>query len=151
MDLQGRFRYRRLSRQILDNRLLGLGPIRRYAPPEGGWVRAVRESLEMSATELARLMGVTEGAVRSIERNEVSGSVQLESLQRAAAAMDCTAVIAFIPNHSLEYTARLRRVARGRPEVRPGDLLEKLMPKINIGPHRIDPDYWHSPHDWLDQ
>lgn len=151
MGAQGDFRYRRLSRQILDNRLLGLGPIGRYAVPNRGWVQTVRESLGMSATELADLMGVTEGAVRSVERNERSGTLRLESLRRAASAMDCTAVVALIPNHSLEYTVRLRRVSKRRHEVRPGDLLEELMPKFNVGPHRLDPDYELSLYDSWDQ
>lgn len=151
MAVRSQNRYIRLTRQILDNRLLGLGPIDRYAAPERGWIRTVRESLGMSAADLAGLMGVTEGAIRSIERNEQTGGVRLQSLRRAAAAMDCSTVFVLIPNHSLEYTAHLLSVAKQRPEVRPGDLLEKYMPKINAGPTELDPEYWsglYSGRDW---
>jgi len=94
------------AREALDRRLIPLGPASRYAPPRLGWIRAVRDALGMSAANLAIRMGVSGSSVRSLEDNEMSGGIRLSSLQRAAAAMDCTLVYAFIPNESLEGTVR---------------------------------------------
>jgi predicted DNA-binding mobile mystery protein A len=51
-------------------------------------------------------MGVSGASVRSLEEKEVTGGVRLSSLRRAAEAMDCTLVYAFLPNESLEETVR---------------------------------------------
>lgn len=58
----------------------------------------------MTAANLAARMGVTGPAVRSLETNEMDGGARLSSLRRAAEAMDCTFVYAFIPNSSLQQT-----------------------------------------------
>jgi len=94
------------AREALDRRLTQLGPASRYTPPRLGWIRAVRDALGMSAANLALRMGVSGATVRSFEEKEMSGGIRLSSLQRAAAAMDCTLVYAFIPNESLQGTVR---------------------------------------------
>jgi len=62
----------------------------------------------MPAAELARRLGVTHGAVLALERSEVEGAARLDSLRKAAEALDCTLVYAFIPKHGLEATVRER-------------------------------------------
>lgn len=57
----------------------------------------------MTAADLAVRMGVTGASVRSMEDTEVSGGIRLSTLRRAAEAMDCTLVYAFLPNESLEH------------------------------------------------
>ena len=96
----------RQAREALDRRLGPLGPSARYAPPRLGWIRAVRDALGMSAKDLATRLGVTGYAVRSMEDGERTGGIRLDSLRRAAEAMDCTLVYAFIPNDSLRWTVR---------------------------------------------
>lgn len=92
------------AREALDPRLASLGPPSRYAPPRLGWVRAIRDALGMTATDLATRMGVTGPAVRSLEKKEVEGGARLSSLRRAAEAMGCTLVYAFVPNSTLQQT-----------------------------------------------
>ncbi len=99
------------AREALDERLVSLGSPLRYAAPRAGWVRAIRDALGMTAADLAARMGVTGPAVRSLETKEMEGGVRLSSLRRAAEAMDCTLVYAFIPNASLQQTVE-RQVAR---------------------------------------
>ena len=92
------------SRRRLDERLAGLQPATQFATPRSGWVRAVREALGMSLAELGQRMGVTPQTVHSLERSEQAGRAQLASLRRAASALDCTLVYAFLPNSSLRET-----------------------------------------------
>jgi predicted DNA-binding mobile mystery protein A len=51
-------------------------------------------------------MGVSGASVRSLEEKEITGGVRLSSLRRAAEAMDCTLVYAFIPAAGLEETVK---------------------------------------------
>ena len=111
----------RLARRALDSRLHSLGSAATFVVPQAGWVRAIRNALGMSAAELGRRMGVSHAAVFELERSEQKGSVRLDTLRRAAEAMDCDLKYVFIPRNGLESTVRsqaeeiadkdLRRVA----------------------------------------
>lgn len=96
----------RRAREALDRRLGQMGPPPRYAPPRLGWIRATRDALGMAAADLAARMGVSGASVRSLEEKEITGGIRLSSLRRAAEAMDCTLVYAFIPKEGLEATVR---------------------------------------------
>ncbi len=102
----------RKAREVLDARLTGLQPTTQYTPPRLGWIRAVRDALGMSAADLAARMGISGASVRSLEEKETTGGIRLSSLRRAAQAMDCTLVYAFVPNESLSHTVeqQARRV-----------------------------------------
>ena len=69
--------------------------------PPKGWVRAIRDAIGMTGTQLARRLGMTAQAVVSLERSEANGKIQLDTLRRAAEAMDCVLVYALVPRSSL--------------------------------------------------
>jgi predicted DNA-binding mobile mystery protein A len=98
----------RRARLSLDVRMSRLGPPEKYTPPYTGWVRAIRDALGMSAMDLGQRMGVSGSAIGALERNERDGTARLDTLRRAASALDCTLVYAFIPNSTLEHTRRHR-------------------------------------------
>lgn len=56
----------------------------------------------MSATDLASRMELTKARVLAIERSEAAGALKLDTLSRAAEALDCTLVYAFVPKRPLE-------------------------------------------------
>lgn len=90
------------ARRRLDERFARLRPFAAEPPPHRGWVRAIRDALGMSRRELAERMGSSQATVADIERNEALGTVQLDTLRRAAEAMDCQVVYALIPTSSLD-------------------------------------------------
>jgi predicted DNA-binding mobile mystery protein A len=97
------------ARRSLDTRLERLRPAAPAAAvPVGGWVRAVRDALGMSAAELAARMGTSAAAVSKLEASERRQTARLETLHRAAAAMECDLVYALVPRQSLEATVRSR-------------------------------------------
>ena len=81
--------------------------------PNKGWIRAIRDALGMSSTELAARMGVSQQVVSEIERSERHATVKLKTLSRAANALECELVYALVPRTSLEETvcAQARRKA----------------------------------------
>ena len=101
-------RFAAQSRVRMDERLLEFGPVSRYTPPVKGWIRAVREALGMTAEQLGRRLGVKQPSVIQMEQSEAKGSIELATLRRAADALDCALVYAFVPKKSLEETVRLR-------------------------------------------
>lgn len=71
--------------------------------PHSGWIRAIREALDMSQTVLARCLGISRGSVNKLEHAEVHGGITINKLAEVAAAFDCHVVYAIVPNHkSLE-------------------------------------------------
>ena len=73
---------RNLMRKHLDRRLAQLQPVvSMAAQPQTGWIRSIRQSLGMTATQLA---------------------------QRVAEALNCRLVYAFVPKEPLEQVVRKR-------------------------------------------
>src|SRR5215475_10476459 len=96
------------SRAHLDERLKEFRPVSRFTPPLKGWIRAIRQALGMTTEQLANRLGVRQPTLHKLEQSEVQSSIELATLRRVAAALDCTLVYAFVPNQSLEETVRAR-------------------------------------------
>lgn len=92
---------RNRARERLDSKLASIKPIDRFAMPPKGWVRAIRDAIGMTGAQLARRLGMTAQGIVSLERSEASGKIQLNTLRRAAEAMDCIVVYALVPKTSL--------------------------------------------------
>jgi predicted DNA-binding mobile mystery protein A len=102
------------ARRHLDRRLAALRPlVQQAAPPVKGWIRAIREALGMTAAQLASRIKVGRSAIAQLEASETRGTIQLDTLRKVAAAMDCALVYAFVPRESLEHIVmnRARQVA----------------------------------------
>ena len=104
---------RKVARTRLDERLEVLRPADRFMVPPKGWVRALRDALGMTGAQLGARMGIRPQTVETIEKSEAAGTIQLNTLRRAAEALDCTLVYALVPNTSLEVmvNARARKIA----------------------------------------
>lgn len=100
----------------LDEALETFKSLNRTTPPKGGWIREIREALGMKTSDLARRVGWAKSTVPAIERNESRGRITIESLQKAARALDCDFVYAFVPYRTLEATKqdRIKQVAAQR-------------------------------------
>jgi predicted DNA-binding mobile mystery protein A len=94
------------ARRQLDSRFKDSNADFIRARPRSGWVKAIRNALGMSQTDLARRLGVSGAAVAKLERAEPSGGITLAKLGEVAAALDCSLVYALVPNTSLEETVQ---------------------------------------------
>ncbi len=92
------------ARHNLDSRLQRLRPLLDQPRPHRGWVRAIRDALGMSGSELADRMSVTQSTVVDIENSELHGGIKLNTLRRAADALECELVYLLVPRTSLEET-----------------------------------------------
>jgi len=87
-----------LARKHLDQRLARLQKAGELARPPRGWLRAVRDSLGMTAAQLAVRLQVSQPRIVEMEKAEQRGAITLDTLERAARALDCTLVYALVPN-----------------------------------------------------
>jgi predicted DNA-binding mobile mystery protein A len=129
------------------------------ARPYGGWVRAIREALGMTAEDLAERMGVSQPSLTRLEKSERESGARLDTLIRAADALECDFVYALVPRRPLDdlVTEQARRRALDRVhQVAQTMALEdqaiaddKLAKQVEIwtGFYRTHPGLWRSGDD----
>lgn len=79
-----------------------------------GWIKEIRTALKMTYKQLAKKLSVTPGAIRFFEKNELNGTINLNSLKKIANALNCKLIYAIVPNETLEKTIdnRIDKVAK---------------------------------------
>lgn len=110
---------RQQARRHLDARLIPLSSLTTEPRPHRGWIRAIRDALGMSSTELAKRMGVRQQVVNQFERNEVNGSIKLDTLRRVADNLDCELVYFLIPRQSLTEAVKAQATRKAREYLEP--------------------------------
>ncbi len=93
--------YRATARRQLDKRLNLLKNIETFARPSRGWIKAIREALGMTTTQLAKRLGVAQSRAVAIEQAEAEKTLTLNTLEKAAYALDCRLVYALVPRKPL--------------------------------------------------
>src|SRR2546427_8701911 len=92
----------------LDKRFAAVRPLAKSPRPPKGWLRAIRDALGMTTAQFARRLGVSQPRIVELEQSEVSGTVALNTLQRAAEALGCRLVYVLVPEKPLAETVRER-------------------------------------------
>ena len=96
----------RHARRQLDDCFASVRALGGIGRPNKGWVRAIRDALGMTGTELAARMGVSQQVVSELERSERQSTARLATLERAADAMGCELVYALVPRTTLGDSVR---------------------------------------------
>lgn len=104
------------ARRQIDKRLAALKSPELLARPPRGWVKAIREALGMTTSQLAKRLGVVQSRAVTIEQAEAKGTITLNSLEKAANALDCQLVYALVPRKPLDelVTGRAKKLAKKR-------------------------------------
>lgn len=135
---------RQRARERLDAKLTAIGPLDQFTVPPKGWIRAIRDAIGMSGPQLARRLGMTAQGLVSVERSEAQGRIQLNTLRRAAEAMDCVLVYALVPETSL--TEMVERRAR--------DLALKALNRVShsmaLEDQQVDRDFERRVQTYID-
>ena len=89
----------------LDRRFEELGPwIPLTTRPSHGWVKAIRQALGMTTSQLAKRLKVAQTRVSELEAAEVHRNITLKTLDRAAEALGCRVVYILVPARPLSET-----------------------------------------------
>jgi predicted DNA-binding mobile mystery protein A len=92
------------QRRHLESKLAHWQAVRPLGRPPSGWVKAIRESLGMTARQLGQYLGMSSPAVTKLEARERDRSITLRDLDRAAQVLGCRLVYALVPEDTLEQT-----------------------------------------------
>lgn len=101
------------ARNVLDKRFATIRPIKQYAVPPKGWIRAIRDAMGMTRAQFADRLNMSAQGVSKLENSEANDTVRLNTLRKAAEALDCSLIYALVPNASLEEKVhtRMRKIA----------------------------------------
>ena len=86
-----------LKRRQLDRKLIHLQPLEKTRSPKEGWLKAIRESLGMTASQAAARVNVSQQSWTKAEISEAQGTTSLATLRRMAEALGCSLVYAVVP------------------------------------------------------
>jgi predicted DNA-binding mobile mystery protein A len=100
--------FARLKRKQIEDQVRPFRRLARAQTPRGGWVRAIREGLGMSAQQLGARVRVKRQTIENLERSEANGKITLDSLNRVAKALGCRVVYALVPEKPLDEMQRER-------------------------------------------
>lgn len=76
--------------------------IRGSSPLPTSWVRAIREALGMTTTQLADRLQMKQPAIVQLEKREADGGATIGNLKNAADALGCDLVYYFVPRKPLQ-------------------------------------------------
>ena len=125
--------FRQLRAQQIDRMVQPLRSIT-LPRPQKGWIRALREALGVSYTELGERLGASRSLAAQQERAEVDDRITLKSLRANAAALDCDLVYAFVPRRgSIEETLAVRARAAASQTVRRVEHSMALEDQASVG------------------
>ncbi|MGD0446176.1 MAG: mobile mystery protein A [Edaphobacter sp.] len=110
--------FRNLRLKQLDRSLEPFRAARGISRPSKGWLRTIRQALDISSGELARRLGTSRQLPLQLEKGEAEDRITLRSLRAAAAALDCDLVYALVPRaDNLQESIENRARAEARKRV----------------------------------
>lgn len=87
----------KLQLQQIDQKIQFFVPLKDLVVPQTGWIKAIRNALGMSMSQLGEKLSITRQSVKEIELREQEGSISIKSLREAGRAMDMELVYGFVP------------------------------------------------------
>jgi len=96
---------REIIRRGLDGRV---SVLRNALPssqrPARGWLRAIRDAIGVSQSQLAKKLNITRQSYADLESAEERNTITLRSLERAAEATGCQLAYFILPRESVAQT-----------------------------------------------
>ncbi len=81
----------------LDKKLITFSSIDAFDMPSGGWINTIRSAIKMTLEQFGNRIGTTRAGAKLLEQREAEGSITINSLRKAANALDMDFVYGFKP------------------------------------------------------
>ncbi len=94
--------------------------------PRKGWIFAIRQSLGMTASQLARKLGIAKQSMKVIEESEKKGTITVTTLKKVADVLGCHVKVILIPKEPLGDLLKKRAIDQATKIVQQTDLQMKL-------------------------
>lgn len=91
---------KRLLIKQIDKKMKQVESLDKLQFNKDGWVRTIRQLLNISLEQLGKKIGVSAQAIKGIENREQEGTVTMKSLAEIANVLDMKLVYGFLPKDS---------------------------------------------------
>lgn len=81
----------------LDKKLAKFAQIEADAVPRGGWIKAIRTSLNISLLQFAKILKKSSPTVKELEEREAEKNITLKKLAEVGEALNLRLVYGFVP------------------------------------------------------
>lgn len=128
------------KRKILDQKLSQYSKVN-FTVPKNGWIKAIREALGMTTSQLGERMKIAASNITILENREIAKTTSLETMERAAKAMGCKFVYALVPDTSLEDVVQAQSIKSAKAiiqEIHHHMKLEKQKVNSEIEKEQVD-------------
>jgi predicted DNA-binding mobile mystery protein A len=95
-------KYQKIKIRQLDEKFNSRINIKDIIVPAEGWIKEIRTALSMTYKQLAKRLKVSAPSIANYEKSERMGTINLNTLKKAAEAMNCKLVYSLVPAESLE-------------------------------------------------
>ena len=97
------WKYRKIALEQLDEKCHNFNGLCDITLPSKGWIKSIREAFGMTLKQLGeRANGMLPESVSRLEKQEVSGSTTIKTMETIAHALNCRFVYAFVPQSSFQ-------------------------------------------------
>jgi len=90
-----------IARRHLDAKFDKIKEINIFTRPTKGWIKAIRNALGLTTTQLAKRLNIAQPRIIAIEKDEVLGNLKISTLEGVADALGCELVYTIVPRQSL--------------------------------------------------
>jgi len=113
---------KQLALKQLDRKLAPFIGTEKVETPSEGWIKIIRNSLNMTLEQLGKKLNMTKTGVKNLEEREASRTITIQYLNDVALALDMKFVYGFVPRHgSFEKLI----------EIKAKDLAQKIVLRTN--------------------
>jgi predicted DNA-binding mobile mystery protein A len=144
------------ARRTLDKHIAAYRSALSEPSPPKGWLRAIRTAIGMTGQQYADRLKIAWQSMADLEKSEAAGTISINSLKKAAEALNCRLVYAVVPASTLEemVETRSRELARSalsrvdqtmllEAQATPADDFEERLVDY-IDSHLRDGDLWSN-------
>ncbi|MFZ4402781.1 MAG: helix-turn-helix domain-containing protein [Pseudobdellovibrionaceae bacterium] len=122
---------------------------------KNGWLRQARQGLLLSTQHVAQNLGISRAAYSKFEEGEEKGTISLNTLSRAAQAMNCELVYAIRPKQkqlfSILIWQKLAPVALSRPWLKACDPKRKVQALVSEVKKLLKNSQFRKKQNWVQQ
>lgn len=111
------WKYRNIALKQLDQKIVDSKVLHNLSRPSKGWIKSIREAYGMTLQQLGnRANGIPQSNISRLEKQEVSGSTTIKTMENVARALNCRFVYALVPESSFqdEVMKQAKIVARNK-------------------------------------
>ena len=111
-----------------------MGNLKLIENSSDGWIRQMRLHLGMTLNKLGNACGVSTSTIAQLEKRETEGRISIETLRRAAEAMNCDFTYTFVPKTDTREFIHQRAYAKAKRILLSADL------HMSLEDQRVDSD-----------